>query len=243
MLRVLESLDQIEGARARLREMGLDSSQGWRRGLFVSMFALRYRSLPPPVALNKSWDVCSMTDNIRQFHPNRQSRIFDMGSFNSEIPLTLWGSGYRQIHAADFDSRARSINWYGNRIRFRRENFYEPSIAEESLDVITSLSAIEHGYDQQRLLGTAQRLLRKGGTLWLTTDYHETKIPVDPSFRLFGLPYQIFSRSEIEGLLGESEHYGFEPTAQLDWTQSQYPIEWLGKRITFLLLSIRKVRD
>jgi len=243
MLRILKGFEQIEFARFNLKEQGLDTSQGWKRTLFTSLFLLRYRSMPPPVALNKSWDVWTMMENIRRIHPDRATRIFDMGSFNSEIPLALWSSGYRRIRAADFDPRGCSINWYGNRIKFRAENFYEPSIADGSLDVITALSAIEHGYDQQLLLGTARRLLRKGGTLWLTTDYHEEKIPIDPAFKLFGLPYQVFSRNEIESLLAESEQFGFDPTGNLAWTQSEYPIEWLGHRITFILLSIRKVTD
>lgn len=242
MLRILHNWAEVEGARKVLRERRCDFSGGWRRRLFQALFLVRYRSAPPPVAVNKSWDVLTMLDHVLERHPNLSTRIYDMGSFNSEIPLALWSTGYRHIEAVDLDPRGQSVNWYGNGIRFRRENFYDTSIAPETLDVITSLSTIEHGYDQTRLLATAQRLLKPGGTLCMTTDYHEHKLPVAPGFTLFGLPYLIFSRGEIMDLISAAEQFGFVPSGDLVWKESEYPIEWIGHRMTFVFLSLTKMR-
>src|SRR5262249_35847684 len=152
-----------------------------------------------------------LLETVKRFRPDRGARIFEMGSYNSEIPLALWGSGYRRIRAADLNPLGRSIRWYGNRIDFRCEDFYQPDAPDGSVDVITSLSVIEHGYAQGRLLALADRLLAPGGLLCLTTDYHEEAVPVPDDFRVFGLPYRIFSRSDIESLLSDAEAAGLRP--------------------------------
>lgn len=184
-----------------------------------------------------------MLDCILQNHPDRKTLIYDMGSFNSEIPLALWNAGYRRILAADMDPRGRSINWYGNWIRFRRENFYRSDLEPSSLDVVTTLSTIEHGYDQEKLLSTAQRLLKRGGALYITTDYHEDKIDIPGDYTLFGLSYQIFSRKDVQSLLEDAGAWGFEPAGDILWEPSEYPIEWLGRRIAFIFVGLRKVRE
>lgn len=124
MIRVLESQEQIQASRRRLNELGVDTSRGLSRRLFQLLFALRFRRLPGPVAVNKSWDVLTMLETIQEHFPDKASRIYDMGSFNCEIPLALWRRGYRDIRAADLNPLGRCIRWYGNRIDFHCEDFY-----------------------------------------------------------------------------------------------------------------------
>lgn len=181
-----------------------------------------------------------MLTTIHRHLPDRRARALDAGSFNSEIPLALWNAGYRNLQAADLDPHGRAIRWYGNRIEFRRENFYEANIAPDALDAFTALSVIEHGYDQQRLLRLIRRVLRPGGIACLSTDYHEEPIAIPADYRIFGLPYRIFCRRDIENLLSEAQAQGLTPIGDLRWEQSEYPIAWLGHGMTFLFLALRK---
>lgn len=243
MLRVLQNQMEVAEARQALAACGLDTSRGWRRAMFCAFYTARYRRRPPPVATNKSWEVWHMLRTIETLKPDRRSAIYDVGVVNSEIPLVLWRRGYRDIEGCDVDPHGRAVRWYGNRIAFRWEDFYETSHSPDSVDVITALSTIEHGYRGREFFRAAQRLLKPGGLLCISTDYHEDKITIDPGFRLFGLPYVIFSRSEIEALLGAAVECGFSPAGPLAWASSDYPIEWLGHRYTFIYLAFVKSGD
>jgi SAM-dependent methyltransferase len=240
MLRVLQTGQQIEDARKGLRARGCDMSVGWRRTLFEALYRARFRVPAPEPAINKSWDVLTMLDLIEHELPDRRSRLFDMGSYNCEIPLALWQRGYRNIRAADFNPLGRSIRWYGNRIDFHCEDFYKPAIGEGTLDGITALSVIEHGYDEERLLRTLSTLLRPGGIACLTTDYREQKIEVPADYRIFGLTWRVFSRAEIERLVARATAFGLELVGDVRWSESELPVHFEGYAFTFALLALRK---
>jgi SAM-dependent methyltransferase len=174
--------------------------------------------------------------------PDRTARIFEMGSFNSEIPLVLWRAGYRNIRASDFNPLGRAIRWYGNRIDFRCEDFYAPDLEPGSVGVMTALSVIEHGYDQARLVATAARLLEPGGVFLFTTDYREEGHAIPDHVRPFGLSYRVFSRADIESLVRDAAAVGLELLAPPEWGPSEYPIEWEGRRFTFVFVGLRKRR-
>ncbi len=184
MVRILKRQADIELSRIRLREKGCDTSTGWRRALFETLYRIRYRAPAPAVALNKSWDILSILETIESYLPRRNARILDMGSFNSEIALALWQAGYRELIAVDLNPAGQSIRWFGNRIDFRCENLYHPSVPPESLDAVTAVSVIEHGYDRNRLVDTLKSLLKPGGIALITTDFSFEKCHIEPEFRL-----------------------------------------------------------
>lgn len=224
-----------------MREEKIDVNATWRARLFQLAYLLRLRAQAPRVSYDKSWDVLTMVEAIRAAFPRRDGRILDMGSYNSEIPLALWQDGYRAITALDLNPLGRSIRWYGNAIRFVCGDFYQCPLPDASLDVITALSVVEHGYNEDRLFESCRRMLVRGGLLCLTTDFHYQKIHVPDQVRIFGLPYRIFDRAEIEGLLATAARYGFEPIGPADWGPSSYPIRFLDFQFTFLFAALRKV--
>jgi SAM-dependent methyltransferase len=183
-----------------------------------------------------------MYQTVLAHAPDRSACVFEMGSFNSEIPLVLWRAGYHTIRASDFNPLGRAIRWYGNRIDFRCEDFYNPDLPPTSVGIMTALSVIEHGYDQDKLLRTATRLLAPGGIFLLTTDYREEGVVVPAEFRQFGLTYRIFSRSDIGALVKSAADAGLEPLGPAEWEPSTYPIEWEGWKFTFVIVGFRKVR-
>lgn len=215
-------------------------SQGYRRLRHNILYALRYRRWPGPIAFNKSWDVLSMLRVIEQYVPDHRAAIYDMGSVNCEIPLVLWQRGYRNIIGSDLDPHGRALRFYGNNIDFRRENFMEPSVQAASLDVMTALSVIEHGFDQKKLLATVSRCLKLGGLFLVSTDYHEPKLPIDKDFRVFGQPYMIFCNAEVQELVSEAKSVGLELLGPEQWGDSQWPITWLGKKFSFVFLAFKK---
>ena len=242
MISILKDATEITRAREELRFVGLDTSRGWRRALYSLRWRLRFRCAPEPVAINKSWDVWTMYQSVLTHVPDRSARVFEMGSFNSEIPLVLWRAGYHTIRASDFNPLGRAIRWYGNHIDFRCEDFYRPDLPPGSVNVMTALSVIEHGYQQDKVIGTAARLLAPGGIFLLTTDYHENGVKIPPDFRQFGLSYRIFSRADIEGLVRAADRSGLELLGPTEWESSGYPIEWEGWKFTFVFVGFRKSR-
>lgn len=243
MIKVLKNKKQIEDARLKLKEMGADSSTGWSRRIYQTLYFLRFRKPAEKVAVNKSWDVLNILQLIEKYKPERNSRIYDMGSYNCEIPLALWWRGYRNVFAADFNPLGRAINWYGNKIQFRQENFYQSTIPAFSLDVITALSVIEHGFEKVEFFKVCSHLLKPGGLVLITTDFHANKIPIDPEFKIFNLSYMVFSTEEIIQLVKEAEKNGFQLIAhegEERWDSSEYPIQFLDKKMSFILLGFKK---
>jgi SAM-dependent methyltransferase len=242
MILVLKDSAQIAQAREQLRVAGLDTSRGWRRAMYSLRWRVRFRCAAEPVAVNKSWDVWNMYQAATAYAPDRSARVFEMGSYNSEIPLVLWRAGYRSIRASDFNPLGRAIRWYGNRIDFRCEDFYNPDLPPASVGIMTALSVIEHGYDQAKLVATASRLLAPGGILLLSTDYREDGAHVPDDFRAFGLSYRIFSRADVESLVRDAAAAGLELISAPEWGPSDYPITWERWRFTFLFAGFRKIR-
>jgi SAM-dependent methyltransferase len=241
MIDVLRDEAQIIESRKKLRKLGCDSSIGFKRLLFCTRYLLRFRRKAQNVAINKSWDVLK----IVEFFENNLSKdksVYDMGSFNCEAPLALWDKGYRKIFAADLNPLGRCINWYGNKIEFRCEDFYHPTLPAESLDAITSLSVLEHGFNQKQFFETCNYLLKKGGYVCLSTDFSYNKIEIDPNFRIFNLSYIIFSKGDILNLIEYGKSVGFHIVDEkITWPDSSYPIEFLGHKFTFIFLVFKKI--
>ena len=243
MIEVLKTKEQIRKARSQLKNAGLDSSTKLVRRIYQVLYLIRFRKPAEQVAINKSWDVLTILKTIQRLKPDKNSLIYDMGSYNCEIPLALWWSGYRNIMAADFNPIGRAINWYGNKIQFRQENFYKSTVSPHSLDVITALSVIEHGFEQVSFFKVCHGLLKPGGLVLITTDFHAEKIKISPEFKIFNLSYMIFSNEEVLKLVEDAKLNGFELISnelQNDWDKSDYPIEFIGNQMSFVFLGFKK---
>jgi SAM-dependent methyltransferase len=240
VIRILKGQPQIEASRKGLVQRGLDSSQGWRRAIFRFFYTIRFRKKPEHVAINKSWDVFTILNEVEKYFPDKKIKIYDMGSFNSEMPIVLWNAGYHHITASDFNPMGRSIRWYGNRINFQCEDFYKPDIPPNSLDVITAVSVIEHGFDEDKILKTFSNLLKKGGVVFLTTDFRDPKTSIPEDFTLYGLSYMIFCKSEITRLVESAAKFGLKLLGESDWQMAEYPIDFLNHKFTFIFVAFQK---
>jgi SAM-dependent methyltransferase len=91
------------------------------------------------------------------------------------------------------------------------------SLPSAHFDYITCLSVIEHGVDVHAFILECARLLKPGGKLFLTFDYWDPKILTD--IRIFGLPWTLFCRNDVENLIAEGRTAGLHSVAPMDWTQ------------------------
>ena len=104
---------------------------------------------------------------------------------------------------------------------------------------ITSVSVIEHGFDEQSLLKEMSRLLVPGGYFIASFDYWPEKIDTS-EIKYFGMDWKIFSKEEVTNFITEAANYGLFPVGEMMPDSKKKPIECGGKRYTFAWLVLTK---
>jgi len=87
---------------------------------------------------------------------------------------------------------------------------------DKSFDFITCLSVIEHGVNGYVFFQECSRLLKPDGKLFVSFDYWEQKLHTTAT--VFGLPWCIFSRQEVEIIINIASKYGLTLLGPVDWT-------------------------
>ena len=188
--------------------------------------------------LPKNWDSLATLDCVLK-NTNKSARIFDAGAALYSVILPwLFLYGYKNLVGGNYIFK-KKIN--------RGPILYEPCditkthYENDFFDAVTCLSVIEHGVDIDSYFKEMSRILKKGGVLITSTDYHET--PVDTKGQIaYGVPIHIFTREEIENALNISEKYGLFLTSPLDLTCDEKVVYWkqYNLRYTFLNFVLRK---
>jgi hypothetical protein len=109
--------------------------------------------------------------------------------------------------------------------------------------VITCLSVIEHGVDVSRFLWEAQRILRPGGFLIISTDYW-TEPLITTGKTAYGAEIKIFTPHGIQSILTEATSIGLAPIGEIDYSTRDKAVHWARVRLdfTFILFALTKVR-
>jgi SAM-dependent methyltransferase len=182
----------------------------------------------------KSWDVLRTVDAVTALATTNEP-ILDVGSLASAVPPALARLGYRRVCGIDLDERVRQMPRAGA-VDYRVGDLTKTDWPDHHFAVITAISVIEHGVDQDRLFCELSRLLRPGGAFLFSTDYWPEKLDTSDT-PLFGLPWTIFSAAEISALVERAANHGLvpvgEPRAVLRRV-AQPPIDFAGRRYTFL---------
>ncbi len=238
MLEILTSLDEIAAARRQLEAWGASLyPPSLRRLLFR---ARRQMGLPATLVWpewTKSWDVALTVALVRE-RVAPDEHVLDMGCVNSEVLWSLAKLGYRNLAGCDLDQRCLA-GPFGDTIQYSVQGLTQTSFATASFRAITCISVIEHGVDEARFLVEARRLLAPGGYLVVSTDYWPNPIPTS-EVRAFGLPWRIFTRSDIEAFLGSCRRLGFEPLGPSNWREPSPVISWQGRSYSFAWMALVK---
>jgi SAM-dependent methyltransferase len=179
-------------------------------------FRSRLHGLPYERCAELSWVV-------RHLHPqfNEHFRYLDVGTGESPLPTFLLRNSQWQITCLDKCQWIRAqhrflqaLNPNGSNRRFHvvEGDLLEAELTEESFDVITLISVIEHfeGNSDSAAMRRVARLLRPGGQCILTTPVNE------PFFREF------YVRNNVYG-----SRFGGAPV----YYQRHYDVRSLAERI------------
>jgi O-antigen/teichoic acid export membrane protein/SAM-dependent methyltransferase len=234
---VLLSSSQIDEARNELDARGLSSisSQSLPMRLFSRLGLFRGIAVGDR---RKSWDVLKTASFLEERFPKATSHILDIGAFASEIPPLLHRLGYRHLTAIDLNPHLTRMP-HADSVRYVVSDFLSTPLEDGSVDAITSISVIEHGFQPERLLAEAARLLRPGGCFIASFDYWPEKIATE-DVTLFGMSWRLFSREEVLEFVHRAAQFGFTPMGDLDLDAGDRVIHWGGFDYTFAWLALEK---
>lgn len=233
-MKVLKNETQISDARQDLIKMGVSGLATPLRSL------LRRFSLINEIVLGdqvKSWDVLETLEFINR-HTSKNAPILDIGCYASEILIALHKLGYKNLTGADLNPDLKKMPSQ-REIRYEVTNFMQTPFVDNSFEVITSISVIEHGFDGHALLKEMSRLLKPGGYFISSFDYWPEKIDTTGT-KFFGMDWMIFSKQDVENLITLALDYGFAPFGELNYEAEEAPIECGGKKYSFGWLVLQK---
>lgn len=233
--KVLKDRIEINEAREYLKENGLSFTEN------SIIQRLRSKKLWPGITVGhelKSWDVVNAIQSIAN-EVDKNLPILDMGAFNSEILPILYKIGYKNLHGIDLNPDIINMP-FKEHIKYTVGNYYDSKNYSHKYSVIMSISAIEHGFDANKILQTVSDLLTKGGIFVCTFDYSSEKINTDGVI-MFDLDWKIFSLDEVKELVEMAKKYGLEVKGKMDVTNSNKVINWANREYTFGYLELFKI--
>jgi ubiquinone/menaquinone biosynthesis C-methylase UbiE len=208
-----------------------------------NLYQTDYSLHPHPL---KNWDLSQINDLLNNYPKDAQ--LLDMGCAGNYVLRVFHEKGFINCTGIDltisFSDRLTQLRAmiYGNHkrpYRLKKMNLMKTTFPNSYFDFIVALSVIEHEVDLKTFLEETYRILKKGGTLFLTADYWEPKINTD-STRLYGLAWNIFSRKELENLVSLAEQNGFSVSDQDIPSVTQPFVHWLDKKYTFASVTLKK---
>jgi SAM-dependent methyltransferase len=187
----------------------------------------------------KNWDALIALDLILR-NTSPASAVLDAGAeVYSPLLKWLYWYGYRNLHGINlvFDGPFKR-----GPISYVPGDITQSPYPDARFDAITCLSVIEHGVDVPAFLRESHRILRPGGLLVISCDYHADPTPTAGQ-TAYGMPVHVFNRAEIESVLTTARDIGFEPTSPAVLDCAERPVHWarLGIDFTFLVLALRKI--
>lgn len=235
-MKILSKYNQLTETRKILKKKGLSFA-------YNNSVSNLLRRLKLPIMqigeFNKSWDIYNSFDFINK-NLAKNTKIVDVGCYGSEILLTLHKSGFKNIHGIDTNPKIKKMP-YSNKINYHVVNFFENNFQSCSFDCITSISVIEHGYDEKLFFSEFSRLLKKDGYLILTFDYWDTKIETD-DIKMFDRSWNIFSKEEVKSMIFNArEKYNLELVGNENFEFKDAVINCANKNYTFAWIVFKKI--
>lgn len=185
----------------------------------------------------KSWDVLRTLEFIEARLP-RTAPLLDVGAYGSEILCSLHRLGFQRLCGIDLNPGVLRMPHAGA-IRYVVGDLLATPFPVGTFMTVTAISVIEHGFDRERLLSEVSRLLEPGGFFLASTDYWASK--VDTSGKdVFGMPWTIFSRDELQQLIDCAAGYQLYPVGPLQFECDDQVICWNDRAYTFAWVALQK---
>lgn len=185
----------------------------------------------------KSWDLL-LTLNFIEQHLSKEKSILDIGCYASEAIVSLHKLGYVNLTGVDLNQDLKRMP-FQETIRYEINNFMHTKFSDASFDAITSISVIEHGFDEVPLLTEMSRLLKPGGFFIASFDYWPEKIDTEGT-KFFGMDWNIFSKEDITKFIKAAQEYGLFPFGDMRFLAKDQVIDCGGKQYTFGWLVLQK---
>lgn len=235
---VLKAKEDIDSSRSRLLDRGISclALEIGRRSRWQRLLGTGRRTLGDAV---KSWDVLRTVEYLERAYP-RSARVLDIGAFNSEVLCVLHRLGFERLTGVDLNPAIRDMP-LAEAIRYEVGNFLHTPFPEDSFDVVTAISVIEHGFEGPALLTELSRILAPGGSFVASVDYWPEKIDTSNQ-KFFGMDWRIFSRDELGALVALAADYGFAPEGTLALEAGEPTIHCADRDYTFAWLALKKRR-
>jgi SAM-dependent methyltransferase len=234
MMEVLQSKAQINASRKGMEQQGRSVLEG---KLAKLMRRIGHATGLPVGDMVKSWDVARTLDFI-DTHLPRNACILDLGSYCSEVPVSLAKMGFTGVHGVDLNPNVKSMP-HADLVRYSVSDFMRTPFQQASFDAVTAISVIEHGYDPERLFAELGRLLRPGGYFIASFDYWPEKIDTGNT-RFFDMTWLIFSEQDVNAMLEVAKRHGLCPAGDLHPQSAERVIHCMGYDYTFGWLVLRK---
>ena len=234
VMKVLRNKRQISNARRFMKKMNVSSIDT------VIQSGLRRIGLIKDISVGdrlKSWDVLETLLFIKD-HASKDKAILDIGCYASEVPIALYKMGYVNITGIDLNSELTKMP-YSNQIRYMQSDFMNTGFRDESFDIVTSISVIEHGYQPKRLLKEMSRILKTDGYFIASFDYWPEKIDTS-DIKFFGMDWLIFSKDDVEEFIEIASDYKLLPGGKLRYEIEKAPIKCAGKEYSFAWIMLKK---
>lgn len=233
-IEVLKSKAEIGEARRELHRRELSFTRPWWKRLGSRIGLSKGIDVGDEV---KSWDVLKTIEFIEK-NVSKTDPILDMGAFACEILCILHTVGYGDLTGIDLNPKITEMP-YAEAVRYEVSDFMHTRFGNESFQVISAISVIEHGFNSRSLLSEISRLLRPGGYFVASFDYWPNKIDTT-GVDFFGMDWLIFSEQEVREFIEEAKSFGLTVPGKIELAGAEKPIKCANKEYTFAWLVLQK---
>ncbi len=187
----------------------------------------------------KNWDSLIALNIILQ-NTNRTARVLDAGGqINSLILSWLYQFNYINLSCVNliYDKKIKR-----GKIEFIPGDLTKTPYPDDYFDIVTCLSVIEHGVNEENYFKEINRILKNGGLLITSTDYWEEKINTESKFAYGNLIF-IYDNVSVKNLLKKAYNKGFElygPDIDLNCKNKVVSWKIFNLDYTFLIFCLKK---
>lgn len=161
----------------------------------------------------KNFDIAKIIPHIGD------GNILDMGSAGSSMLDNVLAKGCVGLKYGIDLTYYEGYEYHLKELEFFKGDLMKTEFSDGLFNYLTCLSVIEHQVDYDLLAKECNRLLVKGGKLFITFDYWEPKVDTtDVGTALYGLEWNILDRMDTEQLIMTMRDNGLVMDTEMDWT-------------------------